>query len=109
MIGGVEYDSVDDDGLWTKKGEKKELLKVDQIIVCAGQMSLFDLEEPLKEGKCDVFRIGGALEAGDLDAKRAIDQGCRLAADIENVKPGDDLSAPETFSSKVYKFVSKYQ
>ncbi|OWZ20687.1 2,4-dienoyl-CoA reductase [Phytophthora megakarya] len=110
MIGGVKYDKVDDAGLhYTDKKGKKQVLDVDNVIVCAGQIPLRELEKPLQERGVTVFRIGGADEAGELDAKRAIDQGARLAAKIETAKPGDPLAAEPTLSAKVFEFVSKFQ
>jgi 2,4-dienoyl-CoA reductase (NADPH2) len=57
-------------------------LPVDNVIICAGQNPLRELFEPLKEKGISVHLIGGADEAKELDAKRAIDQGSRLAAEI---------------------------
>ncbi len=61
-------------------GDKAEVLEVDNVIICAGQLPLRDLYEPLKSKGVSVHLIGGADEAKELDAKRAIDQGARLAA-----------------------------
>jgi 2,4-dienoyl-CoA reductase (NADPH2) len=110
MIGGVKYNKVDDAGLHItdKKGQEK-VLDVDTVIVCAGQVPLRELEEPLKKAGITVFRIGGADEAGELDAKRAIDQGTRLAAAIETAKPGDPLAAKPTLTSKVIGMMAKFQ
>ncbi|CAK4766061.1 unnamed protein product [Aphanomyces euteiches] len=115
MVGGVSYDKVDEKGLYiTKtKGEKKEqiLLEVDHIVVCAGQEPLRELEEPLQKGGVPVFRIGGSDEAAELDAKRAINQGARLAANIESLKPGDALQPEPEFweklTSKAMRFFQK--
>ncbi|KAH7474317.1 hypothetical protein PRIC1_013557 [Phytophthora ramorum] len=110
MIGGVSYDKVDGAGLhYTDKKGKKHVLDVDNVIVCAGQVPLRELEKPLQEKGVTVFRIGGADEAGELDAKRAIDQGARLAAKIETAKPGDPLEAEPTLSAKVFEFLGKFQ
>ncbi|RLN26765.1 hypothetical protein BBJ28_00021840, partial [Nothophytophthora sp. Chile5] len=110
MIGGVSYDKVDDAGLhYTDKKGKKQVLAVDNVIVCAGQVPLRELEKPLQEKGVTVFRIGGADEAGELDAKRAIDQGARLAVQIETAKPGDPLSAAPTLSAQVFEFLGKFQ
>ncbi|KAG6576383.1 2,4-dienoyl-CoA reductase [Phytophthora cinnamomi] len=110
MIGGVSYDKVDDAGLhYTDKKGQKHVLDVDNVIVCAGQVPLRELEKPLQEKGVSVFRIGGADEAGELDAKRAIDQGARLAATIETAKPGDLLKAEATLSAKVFEFLGKIQ
>ena len=73
------------------------MLEVDNIVVCAGQEPLLELEQPLAElGVASVFRIGGAQHAGELDANRAFDQGTRLALRIESddVKPGDVFERP---------------
>jgi 2,4-dienoyl-CoA reductase (NADPH2) len=55
---------------------------VDTVIVCAGQEPLRELQEPLKAAGLRVHLIGGADVAAELDAKRAIDQGSRLAASL---------------------------
>ncbi|CEG40776.1 -dienoyl-reductase [Plasmopara halstedii] len=108
MIGGVSYDKVDDAGLhYTDKSGKKQILDVDNVIVCAGQVPLRELEMPLQEKGIPVYRIGGADEAGELDAKRAIDQGARLAATIETAKPGDALEVQPPLSAKIFEFVNK--
>ena len=56
------------------------LLEVDNVVLCAGQESVCDLYEPLRAAGRSVHKIGGADVAAELDAKRAIDQGSRLAA-----------------------------
>ena len=56
------------------------LLEVDNVVLCAGQEPLCDLYEPLQNAAVTVHKIGGADVAAELDAKRAIDQGSRLAA-----------------------------
>ena len=82
MIAGVSYDKIDDAGLHvTIKGEA-QVLAVDNIIVCAGQDPLRELQQPLLVAGKAVHLIGGADVAAELDAKRAIDQGARLAASI---------------------------
>jgi 2,4-dienoyl-CoA reductase (NADPH2) len=86
MLAGVNYDGIDAKGLHISFGEKRTdptLLEVDTIVLCAGQEPLRELLEPLKAAgiaETNVHLIGGALEAGELDAKRAIDQASRLAA-----------------------------
>ena len=88
MLGGVSYVAVDDDGLHVKlKDGTPHVLDVESIVVCAGQTPLRELQAPLSALGVPVYLIGGAHEAGELDAKRAIDQGSRLAADIERAKP----------------------
>lgn len=80
MIGGAEYVRIDDEGLHIRIDGKDQVVEADNIIICAGQESLRDLYEPLKESGKTVHLIGGADEAAELDAKRAIDQAVRLAA-----------------------------
>ena len=59
-----------------------ELLEVDTIVLFAGQVSNSELYDDLKSSGVDCYLIGGAKNAGELDAKRAIDQGTRLALSI---------------------------
>lgn len=80
MLAEVEYDKVDDEGLHILVSGKREILPVDNVVICAGQEPLRALYEPLKANDIPVHLIGGADEAKELDAKRAIDQGARLAA-----------------------------
>jgi 2,4-dienoyl-CoA reductase (NADPH2) len=83
MMAGVNYEAIEAGGLRVSFGEKRErpqLIEVDHIVLCAGQESLRELEAPLLAAGMKVHRIGGADVAAELDAKRAIDQGCRLAA-----------------------------
>jgi len=83
MIADVNYERVSDEGLLISYGEKREnptWLDVDNIVLCAGQLPLRELEEPLQSAGIKTHVIGGADVASELDAKRAIDQGSRLAA-----------------------------
>ncbi|KTD16587.1 NADPH-dependent 2,4-dienoyl-CoA reductase [Legionella jordanis] len=80
MIGGVQYERIDDAGLHILINDKKETIHVDSVIVCAGQIELRDLYDSLKEAGKSVHLIGGAFKAMELDARHAIDQACRLAA-----------------------------
>lgn len=82
MLGGVEYLGVDDTGLRIRVEGAEQLLDVDQVVVCAGQESRRDLLAELEGGGKPVHVIGGADKAVELDAKRAIDQGSRLAAHL---------------------------
>lgn len=82
MMGGCKYEKIDDAGLHLSFGGKPELLEVDNVIICAGQVVLRDLKEPLEAAGMKVHLIGGADIAAELDAKRAIDQGTRLAASV---------------------------
>ncbi len=83
MIGDVNYERIGDEGLLVSYGEKHEdptWIEVDNIVMCAGQFSLQELQEPLDAAGVATHVIGGADVATELDAKRAIDQGSRLAA-----------------------------
>ncbi len=85
MLAGVNYDAIDARGLHISFGEKRDkptLLEVDTIVLCSGQESLRELAAPLAAAGVITHIIGGAFEAGELDAKRAIDQGTRLAYKI---------------------------
>ncbi|MCB9547522.1 MAG: NADPH-dependent 2,4-dienoyl-CoA reductase [Myxococcales bacterium] len=80
MLAEVAYERVDDAGLHVLVAGKPRLLAVDHVVVCAGQEKADALVAPLKARGQVVHAIGGADRAGELDAKRAIDQGTRLAA-----------------------------
>ncbi len=82
MQAGVEYLRIDDAGLHTRVNGEPRLFEVDSVIVCAGQLPLRVLHEELLAQGMQAHLIGGAFEAAELDAKRAIDQACRLAAAI---------------------------
>ncbi len=82
MINGVQYNKIDDQGLHYTRKDKQHVLEVDNIIVCAGQLSNNEMFEPLQKMQKDVHLIGGAFLASELDAKTAIEQGSRLAASI---------------------------
>ncbi|MFQ3353283.1 MAG: 2,4-dienoyl-CoA reductase (NADPH2) [Oceanospirillaceae bacterium] len=77
MMPGCDYSHIDDQGLHITVGDDTQILDVDTIIICAGQDPLRELVDGLN---LPHHLIGGADEAGELDAKRAIDQGTRLAA-----------------------------
>jgi len=80
MISGVSYQRIDDDGLHVLIDNKSKVLKVDSIIVCAGQEEMNGLYQPLKQAGCSAHLIGGAFKALELDARHAINQASRLAA-----------------------------
>jgi len=83
MVGNVNYERIDDRGLLVTYGKKREQptwIEVDNIVLCAGQQPLRSLKEPLEAAGIPTHLIGGADVATELDAKRAIDQGSRLAA-----------------------------
>jgi 2,4-dienoyl-CoA reductase (NADPH2) len=77
---GVAYRRIDDDGLHVVIDGADKILPVDHVVICAGQEPLRDLHDALLARGCSVHLIGGADVAAELDAKRAIDQGVRLAA-----------------------------
>ena len=83
MIGGVNYERIDDAGLHISFGEGREnpvVIPAETVVLCAGQLSERSLADALADRGVSVHVIGGADVAAELDAKRAIDQGTRLAA-----------------------------
>lgn len=85
MIGGVNYERVEEGGLFVSYGEAREnpeLLEVDTIVLCAGQLPDRSLADALDAKGIACHVIGGAEVAAELDAKRAINQGTRLAASL---------------------------
>jgi len=82
MIAGASYEKIDDQGLHIVVNDKPAVLEVDHVIICAGQESYTAMFDELKAAGKNVHLIGGAKEAGELDAKRAIRQGAELAAVI---------------------------
>ena len=82
MIGGVTYERIDGAGLHVTVDGEPKTLAVDTIVVCAGQEPRRDLQAPLEAAGIPFSLIGGADAAAELDAKRAIDQGTRLAASL---------------------------
>ena len=84
MLNSVEYLKIDDQGLHIRIGADGEpqVLAVDNIVICAGQDPLRELQDGLVAAGQNVHLIGGADVAAELDAKRAINQGSRLAAEL---------------------------
>ncbi|MES2871325.1 MAG: NADPH-dependent 2,4-dienoyl-CoA reductase [Pseudomonadota bacterium] len=83
MLSSVEYLGIDDAGLHIRIGDgEPQVLPVDNIVICAGQDPLRELQEGLVAAGQSVHLIGGADVAAELDAKRAINQGSRLAAQL---------------------------
>ena len=85
MLAGVNYEKITPEGLLISFGEEKrdiQMLKVDSIIICAGQTSEISLIKAMSNNSTNFHIIGGAKKANELDAKSAIDQGCRLAAQL---------------------------
>lgn len=99
----------------------RRTLPVDTVVVCAGQESLRDLFKPLTSAAKShetsdahkkhqtVFVIGGAELASELDAKRAIDQGTRLANEIETAQTGQVFMAPIDTSHKIYTWLQNWK
>ncbi|MEP3846932.1 MAG: NADPH-dependent 2,4-dienoyl-CoA reductase [Paracoccaceae bacterium] len=85
FVGGVNYEKIDKAGLHVSFGEAREtptLIEVDDVVLCAGQVSDRSLADDLAARGITAHVIGGADVAAELDAKRAIDQGTRLAAGL---------------------------
>jgi 2,4-dienoyl-CoA reductase (NADPH2) len=115
-ITGVTYDRIDEDGNlhYTKDG-KEHVLEVDNIVLCAGQVEYKELERQAQgdaEIASKVYTIGGAYKAGELDAKRAIDMGTRLALKIheKDVTPGNHVfqSLPGV-EEKMFDFLKRFR
>lgn len=115
-VSGVDsYDAIDSDGnlVYTLNGEQK-VLEVDTVVLCAGQLEDKTLEEAsssLEDLRNRVYPIGGAYKAGELDAKRAIDMGTRLAHNIhkEEVTPGNHVfSSPVGPEEKLFRFLKQW-
>ncbi|OBF85564.1 NADPH-dependent 2,4-dienoyl-CoA reductase [Mycobacterium sp. 852002-51163_SCH5372311] len=85
QLSGVNYERIDDDGLHISFGadrRRPQVLRVDNVVLCAGQEPVRDLEGELRRNGVDPYVIGGAALAAELDAKRAIKQGTELAAQL---------------------------
>tara|TARA_R110002020_G_scaffold327121_4_gene542836 strand:- start:14373 stop:16382 length:2010 start_codon:yes stop_codon:yes gene_type:complete len=85
MLAGVNYERIDDEGVHISFGEAREkpqVIPADTIVLCAGQLSDRSLADALEAMGKPCHVIGGADVAAELDAKRAIDQGTRLAATL---------------------------
>jgi 2,4-dienoyl-CoA reductase (NADPH2) len=83
QLSGVNYERIDDEGLHISFGSDHadgRVLAVDNVIICAGQESVRDLEDGLRRNGVEPHVIGGADVAAEIDAKRAIRQGTELAA-----------------------------
>jgi 2,4-dienoyl-CoA reductase (NADPH2) len=85
MLGGVNYERIGDQGLLISHGAKRERpewIACDHVVLCAGQEPLRTLADALIEQGRRVHVIGGAHEAAELDAKRAMAQAAHLAATL---------------------------
>ena len=83
MINSVEYLRIDDAGLHVRIADgEPQVLEVDHVVICAGQTPQRELYDELTAAGLGVHLAGGADVAAELDAKRAIDQGSRIAATL---------------------------
>lgn len=82
MIPAVSYQKIDDDGLHVLINGEPQLLNVDHVVICAGQEPRRELAAPLRASGKTVHLIGGCDVAMELDARRAIAQGTKLALAI---------------------------
>ncbi|NGO79414.1 NADPH-dependent 2,4-dienoyl-CoA reductase [Streptomyces sp. YC504] len=82
MLAGVTYDRIDDSGLHISVDGQSSVLDVDTVVLCAGQEPRRALYDALLAAGQNVYVIGGADVAAELDAKRAIKQGTELAASL---------------------------
>jgi 2,4-dienoyl-CoA reductase (NADPH2) len=80
MLNGLTYEKIDRHGLTISRRGERQTLSVDTVVICAGQVPADALYREIKTSGVSVHLIGGAELAVELDAKRAIEQGCRLAA-----------------------------
>jgi 2,4-dienoyl-CoA reductase (NADPH2) len=78
-VSGAEYYGVDEEGLHYSVDGKRQVLPVDHVVMCAGQDPERTLADELEASGARVEVIGGARFSSELDAKRAIDEGTRLA------------------------------
>ena len=82
MLSGCSYVRIDDAGLHVTVHGEPRVVEVDHVVVCAGQVPARELADPLKASGIDVHLVGGADVAAELDAKRAIEQGTRVASQL---------------------------
>jgi 2,4-dienoyl-CoA reductase (NADPH2) len=120
MINNVRYEKIDENGhLHISQDGKTRILEVDNIVICAGQVEHRELEDAAKQDSTtnssslslNVYTIGGAYAAGELDAKRAIDMGTRLALRIHDasVVPGKHVFRTEPcVEEKLYQLLKRF-
>lgn len=120
MIDQVKYEKIDENGylhiqIGSDDKKKKRILEVDNIIICAGQVEKQDLVKTAHHDEVltnNMFMIGGAYAAGELDAKRAIDMATRLAYKIHdqtNVIPGKHIfTSKPSVEEKFYHMMRKF-
>jgi 2,4-dienoyl-CoA reductase (NADPH2) len=80
MLAGVTYEAIDDRGLSIAQGDERRVLAVDHVVICAGQEPRRELVSGLECRGIKPHLIGGSKLAAELDARRAIEEGARLAA-----------------------------
>ena len=108
MLGNCSYVGLDDGCLVIEQeNHKQERLPVSDVVICAGQVSNTSLLTDLQADPAapPTFVIGGAEKAAELDAKRAIDQGFRLAAHIDDAKSGDVFTMPTGWKASALDFL----
>ena len=82
MLAGVAYGAIDDRGFQIMQGAESRLLEVDNVVICAGQEPQRELADGIQAAGYRLHLIGGSKLANELDARRAIDEGSRLAASL---------------------------
>ena len=82
MLAGVSYGPIDDRGFRITQGGESQLLEVDNVVICAGQEPQRELADGIQAAGYRLHLIGGSKLANELDARRAIDEGSRLAASL---------------------------
>lgn len=88
MIGGVNYERIDSEGLHVSYGEahtNPHIIVAENVVLCAGQVRARSLVDVLRQQEIKTYVVGGAELSTELDAKRAIDQGARVAANLEYI------------------------
>ena len=117
MIPSVKYERIDENGhLHITQDGRPRVLEVDNIVICAGQVEYHELEQAAQRDTASslaerVYTIGGAFAAGELDAKRAIDMGTRLALKIHepDVVPGKhSFAARPGFEEKLFNKMKRF-
>jgi 2,4-dienoyl-CoA reductase (NADPH2) len=82
MLNNVSYKKIDDQGLHISKDGKDQILEVENVIICAGQESYNQLYIDIQSKGIKSHLIGGAFEAAELDARKAIEQGTKLGLSL---------------------------
>ncbi|CAN6959469.1 NADPH-dependent 2,4-dienoyl-CoA reductase [Psychrobacter okhotskensis] len=84
QVSGAQYNKITNEGIWvTNPQGQSQLLRVDSVVVCAGQESVVELMPNVGDAPDAQYHlIGGAKLAAELDAKRAIRDGAEVAASI---------------------------